>query len=81
MADSVNEHIADARDRMRRLQVVVDLACAAIRSGTYTREEALGFVEAARTWAQKLCPDRLDLFDMIYARRMHRLIEQHARDA
>lgn len=81
MADALNGQIADAREQMRRLQVVVDLACAAIRSGTYTREEALGFIEATRAWAQKLCPERLDLFDMIYARRMQRLVEEHGRDA
>ena len=62
------------------VEFVVDLACAAIRSGTYTREEALGFIEAARLWAVTLCPDRLDLFDMIYARRMQRLIEEYARE-
>ena len=80
MADELNGHIADARGRMRRLQTVVDLACAAIRSGTYTRAECLEFVQAARTWAEKLCPDRFDLFEMIYGRRMQRLIEEHARD-
>ena len=78
MADELNGHITEARGRMRRLQTVVDLACAAIRSGTYTHEECLGFIEAARTWAERLCPDRLDLFDMIYARRMQRVIEQYA---
>lgn len=78
MADALEKQIADARDRMRRLQVVVDLACAAIRSRAYTREEAAGFIEAARAWAATLCPDRLDLFDMIYARRMQRLIDEYA---
>ena len=63
---------------MRRLQVVVDLACAAIRSGTYTRPEAHAFIDAARTWAARLCPDRLDLFEMIYARRLQRLIDEFA---
>ena len=80
MADILKQQEEEARKRMRRLQVAVDLACAAIRSGTYTRDEALEFIEAARTWAARLCPDRLDLFDMIYARRMHRLIEQFARE-
>ena len=80
MNDALGDQIAEARSRMRRLQTVVDLACAAIRSGTYTRTECLEFVEAARTWATRLCPDRLDLFDMIYARRMQRLIEEHARE-
>jgi hypothetical protein len=80
MADELNGHIADARGRMRRLQTVVDLACAAICTGAYTRAECLQFVEAARIWADRLCPDRLDLFDMIYGRRMQRLIEQHARE-
>jgi len=79
MAD-IDQHISDARARMRRLQTVVDLACAAIRSGAYTRDEALGFIQAARTWATRLCPDRLDLFDMIYARRMQRLVDDFARD-
>jgi hypothetical protein len=80
MNDILGDQIARARREMQRLQRVVDLACAAIRSGAYTRAECEEFVEAARTWATRLCPDRLDLFDMIYARRMQRLIEQHARE-
>jgi hypothetical protein len=76
MSDALDGQIADARRQIRRLQVVVDLACAAIRSGAYTRAECEKFIEAARQWAAKLCPDRLDLFDMIYARRMQRLIEE-----
>jgi hypothetical protein len=76
MGDAFEGQIEDARRQIRRLQVVVDLACAAIRSGAYTRAECEEFVAAARTWAERLCPDRLDLFDMIYARRMQRLIEE-----
>jgi len=77
MANGLERQIAKARFQMRRLQVAVDLACAAIRSGTYTRAECEEFIEAAREWAKKLCPDRLDLFEMIYARRMRRLIEEY----
>ncbi len=79
MPDGLEKEMAKARGEMRRLQVAVDLACAAIRSGTYTRAECEEFIEAAREWAKKLCPDRLDLFEMIYARRMRRLIEEYAR--
>ena len=78
MTDALDRQIAEARGKMRRLQVAVDLACAAIRSGTYTRAECEEFVEAAREWATRLCPERLDLFEMIYARRMRQLIEECA---
>jgi len=76
MSDALEGQIEDARRQMRRLQVVVDLACAAIRSGAYTRAECLDVIEACRRWAAKLCPDRPDLFEMIYARRMERLIDR-----
>jgi hypothetical protein len=80
MDDVLKDKIVKARRDMRRLQVAVDLACAAIRSGAYTRAECEEFVEAARTTAAKLCPERHDLFEMIYARRMQRLIEECARE-
>ncbi|MBN1919548.1 MAG: hypothetical protein JW889_16750 [Verrucomicrobia bacterium] len=80
MSDALDGQTAEARRQIERLQVVVDLACAAIRSGTYTRAECEEFANAARQWAGKLCPERLDLFDMIYARRMQRLIDEFARD-
>jgi len=80
VTDGLGGQIKDARRQIRRLQVAVDLACAAIRSGAYTRAECEEFIAAARTWAERLCPDRLDLFDMIYARRMRRLVDEFARE-
>lgn len=68
--------------RVRRIKAVVDEACLRITSGDLGREEALRSAQSVRAQVEEIAPDAMDTYDLIYAARLRRLIEQFVgRDA
>ncbi len=62
--------------RIARLKKIVDQACEKIKSGKMTLGEAKTEAALVRLKAEALIPDQMDKFDLIYASRLKRLIEQ-----
>jgi hypothetical protein len=62
--------------RIEKLKKIVDQACEKIKSGKMTLGEAKTEAALVRLKAEALIPDQMDKFDLIYASRLKRLIEQ-----
>jgi hypothetical protein len=61
---------------IKKVQKLVDEACEKIRSGKLTLGEARKEAALVRLKAEKLIPFEMDKFDLIYAPRFNRLIDQ-----
>ena len=68
--------IAEEQQRLDRLRRTVDVTCAVLRQAVLTREEALSLVTAARREALELFPDKGDVFDLVIAPRMERILQE-----
>jgi hypothetical protein len=72
---------AAARDeearRLKRLRTIVDLTTAALTQDRMTREEALHLVAAARRRILELFPDKQDVYELVLAPRLARLVREH----
>ncbi|UCG10955.1 MAG: hypothetical protein JSU72_10270 [Deltaproteobacteria bacterium] len=64
---------------VKKLQKLVDEACEKIRNGKLTLGEARKEAALVRLKAEKLIPFDMDKFDLIYAPRFKRLIDQFLR--
>ena len=72
------EELRDEAIRVRRVRLLVDLTSSLIMQTRPTRQEAETLVAAARARALELFPGREETFDLLYARRFGRLIEEFA---
>ena len=70
------EAVAEERRRARELRTSVDLACAVLRQGQVSREEADEIVAATRRRAVALFPDKGHVFDLVLAPRLQRIIDE-----
>jgi hypothetical protein len=68
--------IAEEQQRLDRLRRTVDVTCALLRQAVLTREEALSLVAAARHGALELFPDKGDVFELVIAPRMERILQE-----
>jgi hypothetical protein len=68
--------VAEERRRVRELRASVDLACAVLRQGRLSREEAEELVAATRRRALQLFPDKAHVFDLVLAPRLGRILEE-----
>jgi hypothetical protein len=68
--------IAEERRRVRELRTCVDLACAVLRQGRLSREEAEELVAATRRRALTLFPGKGHVFDLVLAPRLRRILEE-----
>ena len=59
-----------------RLKSLVDELCDKIRNQKITLEQARIEMDKVKSKAEKLIPDKMDKFDMIYKSRFERLIQQ-----
>ena len=76
MDDLLNEE-----RKIRRLRFVVDFALEFIRTQDIPHETAMGIIEGVRKQALKLFPGKEETFDLIYAPRFKRLLnEKYKRD-
>jgi len=62
--------------RIAKLKKIVDQACEKIKSGKMTLGQAKTEAALVRLKAEALIPDQMDKFDLIYASRLKRLIQQ-----
>ncbi len=63
-------------DRVDELKLLVDGLCQKIMGQHTQRSDLEQQMSEIRLAASLLCPDRLDLFDLIYESRFERLLEQ-----
>ncbi len=71
--------ILEENRKVRRLQLVVDLAMSVIRQSDLPFEEAAELVAAARQFALNLFPDKEQTYDLIYRPRFQRLLNEKYR--
>ncbi len=68
--------VAEEQRRADRLRRAVDVACALLRQGSFTRAEAEAVVTEARAQALALFPGKDDVFDLVLAPRFRRILEE-----
>ena len=68
--------VAEEQQRADRLRRVVDVACALLRQGGFTRSEGEALVALAREQVLKLFPGKSDVFDLVLAPRFARILEE-----
>ncbi|HVO09265.1 MAG TPA: hypothetical protein VMX54_00815 [Vicinamibacteria bacterium] len=68
--------IAEEQRRLDRLRRTVDVTCALLRQAALTRREAEHLVAAARRDALELFPDKGEVFDLVIAPRLERILEE-----
>ena len=68
--------VAEEQRRADRLRRVVDVACALLRQGRFSRDEAEVVVAQARALALELFPGKGEVFDLVLAPRFRRIIEE-----
>ncbi len=68
--------IAEEQRRVDKLRRTGDVTCAVLRQAVLTREEAESLVAAARRDALELFPDKGDVFDLVIAPRMERILRE-----
>lgn len=73
------EEILDEERRVRRVRLIVDLTCAVIVQSGMVRAEAEALVGAARARILELFPGREQTFDLVYAPRFQRLLDEFTR--
>jgi hypothetical protein len=69
------ELLADEARRARKVTQIVDIATALITQSAMSRIEAEALVEYARAAILELFPDGAQTFEVVYARRFRRLID------
>lgn len=68
--------IAEEQRRLDKLRRTVDVTCAVLRQAVLTRREAEHLVAAARRDALELFPDKGEVFDLVIAPRLERILEE-----
>ncbi len=70
------QEIADENKKIKTLRFMVDFSVSLISQGMMTREEALDRFDKVRKFAMRLFPDKEQVFDIIYAPRFIRIINE-----
>lgn len=73
---NMDDLLQDEEKKLRRLRFIVDFAIEYIRSQKLNHEEAIRIVEGVRKHALKLFPGKEDAFDIIYAPRFKRVLNE-----
>ena len=68
--------VAEEQARADRLRRTVDVACALLRQGHLTRDEAEALVADTRRRALALFPGKEDVFDLVLAPRFQRIMDE-----
>jgi len=74
--DDLKREIADENKRVRRLRFIVDFALQYIRTQEITHDEAIAIVEGVQKHALRLFPGKEEAFDIIYAPRFKRALNE-----
>jgi len=64
-------------EKIKTLQNLVDRTCQDIECGDLTEEKARQVITDTRVEAEKLIPEDMDKYDLIYSARFERLLEQY----
>lgn len=75
----MDEELKDEERRLRRLRFIVDFALQFIATEKISLDEALRVVEGVRRHALLLFPGKEEAFDIIYAPRFRRLLNEKYR--
>ena len=70
----MDDSLHDEEKKLRRLRFIVDFALQFIRTQEITHDQALAAVEDVKTQALKLFPGKEGAFDIIYAPRFKRVL-------
>lgn len=73
------KEIAEENRKIRRLRFIFDFSMEYIRTQPVTHDQALTVVEGVRKLALDLFPGKEEAFDIIYAPRFKRLLNQKYR--
>jgi len=65
--------------KLKKLQGIADVLCFLIMRRKLTIEEAEEKIAEARKEAEKIIPDQMETYDLIYTNRFRRLIDQFLR--
>jgi hypothetical protein len=63
-------------ERIARLKNLVDFVGERLTSGVISKAAALKLVEMTREKAQRIVPEDMELYDLIYGNRFKRLMDQ-----
>jgi hypothetical protein len=70
------EEIQDERRRARRVKLIADYTCSVIMQTHMARPEAEALVDAARLGILELFPGREETYELLYAPRFHRILDE-----
>ena len=73
---NMDDPLQEEEKKLRRLRFIVDFAIEYIRSQSLNHEEAIRVVEGVRKHALKLFPGKEEAFDIIYAPRFKRVLNE-----
>jgi hypothetical protein len=76
---ATREQLADEAARARKVRHLVDLATSLIMQSGMTRRDAEHLVATIRERILSLFPDGEETYEVVYARRFRRLIDEFAR--
>jgi hypothetical protein len=68
--------VAEEQARADRLRRTVDVACAVLRQGRFSRAEGEALVAETRRRALELFPGKEDVFDLVLAPRFARILDE-----
>jgi len=68
--------LQEEEERLFRIKTIVDSLCDRIRFGGLSREEAERSVCSVRAEVEHIAPDKMAVYDLIYAARFRRLMGQ-----
>ncbi len=74
--DKLKQAITEENKKLRRLRFIVDFALQYIRTQEITHDQAIGIVEGVKKHALLLFPDKEETFDIIYAPRFKRVLNE-----
>ena len=74
--DELKQAISEENKKVRRLRFVVDFALQYIRTQEITHDDAIAIVEGVKKHALRLFPDKEEAFDIIYAPRFKRVLNE-----
>jgi hypothetical protein len=72
----MDDPLLEEERKLRRLRFIVDFAIEYLRSQQLNHDEAIRVVEGVRKHALKLFPGKEDAFDIIYAPRFKRVLNE-----
>lgn len=78
---ATREDFEDERRRARRVRLIVDITCAWIAQERPDRQVAQRLVETARAQILELFPGSDETYEIVYARRFNRFLEEFTRPA